>query len=136
MIRVVDADGDTIESIGLRLTRQVLAREDDAMIDLRAQRAVGIDAVDELREFYAVKVYGGAEPDEVHLTDGEVQRALDSPHFFLVVVSGIEDRSVERRVKVITRPLECLHRLNDCGTVLSGVRLADGLAYPLVRTGQ
>ena len=131
MVRILDADGDTIESIGLQLTGQILASEDEAMIDLRAQRGVGIDAVDELREFYALKVHGGAEPDEVHLTDSEAPRALDSPHFFLVVVSGVEDRSVERRVRVITRPLERLHRLDDRCTVLSGVRSADGLVYPL-----
>ena len=72
----------------------MLSGDAEQIADLRAQHGVGADAIDELDQFYELKVSAGAEPDRVTLTDSEVQRALNEPGFFLVVVSGVEGAKV------------------------------------------
>ena len=131
----MNPEADSVDTIGLRLARQVLAGGDEAMIDLRAQRGVGVDAIDELRSFYALFVFGGAEPDEIHLTESEALRAVYDADFFLVIVSGVEAGSVERKVRVITQPLEQLHNLDDRGTRLGGVHSARDLVFHLASDG-
>jgi len=128
MLRDVNLTSGTVEAIGDRLARTVLASAGPEMVDLRAQRGVGIDADDELRRFYALKVYGGEEPDEIRLTKNEARSALDDENFFLVVVSGVDDKSVERTVKVIAAPLEQL-RKDDSAMYFAGVRSARSLVY-------
>ncbi len=78
------------ENVGLELLRQVLGCDKEEIIDLRTQRGVGADAVDELGRFYELKVHAGNEPDQVTLTNSEVNRALSESHFFLAVVSNVE----------------------------------------------
>jgi hypothetical protein len=129
MLLVVNAEGDTVEATGDQLARQVLSSGEPAMVDLRAQRGVGVDAVDELRQFYGLRVYRGAEPDEVRLTDSEVGRARANAGFFLVVVSGVGSASAEHQVRVIPQPLEQLHQLDQSGNHLAGVRSTNGPVY-------
>ena len=71
------------ETVGLKLLRRLLSSDHDEIKDLRAQRGVGADAIDELGRFYEMKVSAGSEPDQVTLTNAEVKRALTTPDFFL-----------------------------------------------------
>ena len=121
------------ETVGRELVRMVLSSDRDELVDLRSQRGVGADAVDELENYYEFKVSAGAEPDRVTLTDAEVQRALSTPDFFLVVVSGVEGVDARPMVRVFVDPLKQL-RLTDRGTItLSGVRSAQSLVYDFAR---
>jgi hypothetical protein len=43
------------EAVALSLVQAALARDSEELRDLRAQRGVGADAVDELSRFYEVK---------------------------------------------------------------------------------
>ena len=119
------------ETTGLTLARHVLQRNDLEMVDLRAQRGVGADAMDDLRQFYELKVYAGAEPDEVRLTDSEFRRAIDETDFFLVVVSGVEEGSAEHTVRIIAQPLRQLRKLDQREFRLGGIREARSLLYRL-----
>lgn len=93
------------ENVGMELLRMLLGSEQDEIVDLRNQRNVGADAVDELRKFYELKVSARSEPDQVTLTNSEVQRALSTPDFFLVVVSNIEEGGDARpTVRVVLDP--------------------------------
>lgn len=123
------------EAVGKELLMEVLGSDRDEISDLRAQRGVGADAVDELRRFYELKVSAGAEPDTVRLTDSEVKRALSTQDFFLVVVSDIEGVDARPTVRVIVDPLKQL-RPTDSGTItLSGVRGATSLTYRFAPVG-
>ena len=112
------------ETVGFKLARKVLSSDRESIVDLRAQRRVGADAMDELERFYELKVSAGGEPNEVTLTSAEWQRAISSPDFFLVVVSGVEGVESRPSVRIIPRPLDQLNQ-SISGTVkLSGVRHA------------
>ncbi|HEU5004303.1 MAG TPA: hypothetical protein VFW71_16195 [Actinomycetota bacterium] len=119
------------ETIGYQLIRQVLGSNDEGMVDLRSQRGVGADAVDDLRQFYEFKVFSGGEPDEIRMTDSEIRRALDDSAFFLVIASGVEVGSAEPKVRVIAQPLAQLHKLDHRDMRLGGVRSAHSLLYRL-----
>ena len=82
----------------MELLKRVLGSDLGGIDDIRSQGGVGADAVDELRRFYELKVSAGPEPDQITLTNAEVQRALTTEDFFLVVVSGVEHS--ETRVPV------------------------------------
>ena len=112
------------ETVGFELARRVLSSDHEGIIDLRAQRGVGADAMDELERFYELKVSAGGEPNEVTLTSAEWQRAISSPDFFLVVVSGVEGVESRPRVRIIPRPLEQLDQSASGTLKLSGVRHA------------
>jgi hypothetical protein len=117
------------EQLGLRLVRQVLGSDDQRMIDLRAQRGVGADAIDELEQFYELKVYAHDEPDQIVLEHSQLERALTSDKFFLVVVSGVEGEKATPAVRVIADPLAHL-RLSETSQIkLSGVRQSHSLVY-------
>ena len=112
------------EAVGFELARRVLSSDQESIVDLRAQRRVGADAMDELERFYELKVSAGGEPNEVTLTSAEWQRAKSSPDFFLVVVSGVEGVESRPSVRIIPRPLDQLDQ-SVSGTIkLSGVRHA------------
>lgn len=53
-----------------------------------AQRGGGVDALDDLQRFFELKVYGGAEPEAIRLSESEVHRTR-SPDLFIVAASGI-----------------------------------------------
>ena len=111
----------------------VLSSDRDEIVDLRAQRGVGADAIDGLGRFYELKVYAGAEPDQVTLTNAEVQRALSSPDFFLIVVSGIEGANAQPTVRVFVDPLNQLRPTDNGAITLSGVHEAKSLVYDFAR---
>jgi hypothetical protein len=119
------------ETIGLQLARRVLESDEQDMVDLRAERGVGADAMDDLRQFFELKVYAGPEPDEIRLTDAEVRRAMSGDDFFLVVVSGVEAGSVEHKVRVIAQPLAQLQKRDHREMRLGGIRSARSLVYNL-----
>ena len=76
------------ERVGLELLQMVLGRD---LVDVRAKRRVGADAVDEQERYFELKVSAGSEPDVVSLTASEVMRAATDPdNFVLVVVSDVE----------------------------------------------
>ena len=118
------------ETVGLELLRRVLGSDTQDINDLRAQRNVGADAIDDLKRYYELKVFAEAELDHVILTDAEVQRAQGNPDFFLVVVSGLEEGSGTRpTVRVIVNPLNQLRLAQKGNTTWSGVYEAKSLVY-------
>ena len=121
------------EDVGFELARQVLCSDHKDIVDLRAQRGVGADAMDELERFYELKVSAGGEPNEVTTTSAEWQRAKSSPEFFLVIVSDVEGVDSRPSIRIISRPLDQLDQ-RPSGTVkLSGVRDATSLTYSFAR---
>ena len=117
------------EDVGLELLRILLNSDQNQIADIRTQRGVGADAVDELEKYYELKVSAGPEPNEVTLTDSEVQRALTTPDFFLVVVSNIEGADARPTVRVVVDPLNQLRPTERGSITLSGVPEAKSLVY-------
>ena len=111
----------------------VLSSDRDDIIDLRTQCGVGADAMDKLKQFYELKVSAGDEPNSITLTNAELQRARSSPHFFLVVVSGVEGADARPCVRIIPRPLDQLEQRVNGTMLLSGVREAKSVTYDLAR---
>jgi hypothetical protein len=120
------------ETLGLQLVRDVLGSDAHDMVDLRAQHGVGADAIDELRQFYELKVYSGPEPDHVVLEDSQIRRAMSTNNFFLVVVSGIEGEKATPRVRVIVDPLAQLRLSEQSQIKFFGVRQSHSLVYNLM----
>lgn len=112
------------ENVGFELARKVLSSDHDDIVDIRTQCGVGADAMDQLGRFYELKVYAGDEPNSITLTDSELQRAKSTPHFFLVVVSGVEGIDARPTMRIIPRPLDQLEQSVRGTMVLSGVREA------------
>lgn len=119
------------ERLGLDLARQVLGSDAQEMIDLRAQRGLGADAMDELKQFYELKVSAGQEPDEVKLEDSQIRLAMSTEKFFLVVVSGLEGETATPRVRIIANPLSQLRMSERSEVRFSGVRESHSLVYDL-----
>ena len=120
------------ESVGLELVRMVLAGDRQEIVDLRAQRCVGADAIDELGRFYELKVYLHDEPDTIRLEESQIRRAMSTPDFFLVVVSGIEGTDAHPKVRVIIDPLNQLRMTATSAVSFTGVRSAEhSLVYDL-----
>ncbi len=117
------------EAVGMELVKKVLGSDLGGIEDIRSQRGVGADAVDELRRFYELKVSAGAEPDQVTLTNAEVQRALSTEDFFLVVVSGVERSETRPSVRILVDPLKQLQPTDRGEITLSGVRSSTSLNY-------
>ena len=117
------------ETVGFELARKVLSSDHKDIVDLRAQRGVGADAMDELERCYELKVSAGGEPNEVTLTSTEWRRAKSSPDFFLVVVSGVEGVESRPSVRIIPRPLDQLDERVSGTIKLSGVRHAKSVTY-------
>ena len=122
------------ETVGLEILRKLFSSDENEISDLRAQHGVGADAIDELQHYYELKVSAGTEPDHVTLTNSEVKRALTTPNFFLVVVSGIEGVEARPKVRVIVDPLNQLQPTESGSITLSGVRSATSLVYEFAHT--
>ena len=117
------------ETVGKNLAQMVLSSEHEDIVDLRTERGVGADLVDDMNRFYELKVYAGAEPDQVTLTNAEVRRALSTSDFFLIVVSGVEEGGDPPKLRVFVNPLKQL-QVTDSGSItLSGVRSTASLVY-------
>jgi hypothetical protein len=120
------------ESVGMALVRTVLAGDEEEIADLRAQHGVGADAIDKLDRFFELKVHLGDEPDVIHLEESEVRRALSTPDFFLVVVSGVEGANARPRVRIIVDPVHQLTMQASSTVIFTGVRGAQhSLVYDL-----
>ena len=117
------------ETVGMDLVRMLLNTDYDEIVDLRAQRGVGADAIDSMKAFYELKVSAGTEPDHVTLTSAEVQRAMNTPNYFLIVVSGVEGVDARPKLRVFVDPLKQLKQTYTGPLTLSGVRTAESLVY-------
>ena len=114
------------ESVGLELLQMALGRD---LVDVRAKRGVGADALDEEKgEYFELKVSGGNEPDIVSLTASEVKRAAATKDkFVLAVVSGVEGADACPTVRLILDPLKKLEAGAEDGKInLAGVRRSAG----------
>ena len=117
------------ESVGKELVKKLLSSDRNEIVDIRSQRNVGADVVDDMGRFYELKVIAGAEPDHVTLTKSEVQRATSTDKFFLIVVSGIEGVDARPKARVFVDPLNQLDRTYNGSITLSGVKSAESLVY-------
>lgn len=113
-----------------------MASDREEIRDLRAQHGLGADAVDTLdSSFYELKVYRGDEPDSIRLEKSQIRRALATPNFLLVVVSNIEGRYSNPKVRVIVDPLTQLSMTTGSSITLSGIRSAEySQIYDLVES--
>ena len=117
------------ETVGLELLQMVVGRD---LVDLRAKRGVGADALDEEEgRYYELKVSGGNEPDVVSLTASEVMRAAATEDkFVLAVVSGVEGADACPTVRLVLDPLKELEAGAEDGKInLAGVRRSQSLVY-------
>lgn len=119
------------ETVGLDLARRVLRSDAEDLVDLRGQRGVGADAIDELDRYFELKVYEGPEPDRIRLEPSQIRRAAATPDFFLVVVSNVEGVQGNPKVRIITDPLSQLETTETRAISFSGVRSARSLVYEL-----
>jgi hypothetical protein len=117
------------ETAGLMLVRRVLGGDERQIIDIRHQRNVGADAIDDLDNFFELKVYAGQIPETISLTGAEFRRAQETAQFFLVVVGNVEQGTGEPEVRIITAPLSHLRVLPQGSVNLGGVRNARALRY-------
>ena len=122
------------EDVGMDLVNMLLSSDRQEIVDIRNQRNVGADAVDSLKRFYELKVIAGSEPDQVTLTNSEVQRAEGDDQFFLIVVSGVEGIDARPKVRVFVDPLNQLQRTYNGSITLSGVRTTESLVYDFAPT--
>ncbi|MUN62872.1 hypothetical protein GMA12_06910 [Kocuria sediminis] len=113
------------ESAGLELLRKVLAGNDTTLTDVRHQPNVGADAVDDRGRYYELKVHAGAIPDTVRLEDSQIQRAMTTKDFYLVLVGNIEDGQGNPEVRIIHDPLHHLMVQPQGAVHLTGVLSAE-----------
>lgn len=117
------------ERLALSAIKQALRADKKELVDLRAKHGVGADVVDDLRQFYEIKMASSTEvPNEITMTASEVARAQAEPDFFLAVVSGLEELTGELRVRFIFHPLRLAMKIRGDVT-LSGVREAEALEF-------
>lgn len=117
------------EGVGLELLKMLFDSNEAQIADLRSQRGVGADAMDELQNYFELKVSASSEPSEVALTASEYERASTTPNFFLVVVSNIEGNNARPSVRVVVDPLQQLHEVKRGTTTLAGLSEATSLVY-------
>lgn len=122
------------ERVGLDLVRRILGGDEQAVIDIRHQRSVGADAIDELRNFFELKVHSGRIPDDISLTRDEYLRARETDDFFLVVVGNVEKSDTDPEVLIVTDPLNQLTMKPSGSVSLGGVRSAKALRYMFRKT--
>lgn len=113
------------ESAGLDLLRQVLGSDDTTLADVRHQPNVGADAVDNHGRFYELKVHAGPIPDTVKLEDSQIQRAMTTEDFYLVLVGNVEDGQGNPEVRIIHDPLHHLTVQPQGAVHLTGVLSAE-----------
>lgn len=122
------------ESVGLELLRKLLGSDEDEIVDLRGQRGIGADAIDELKNYFELKVHAGPEPDRVTLTRAEAQRA-STRGLYLAVVSNVEGKKARPSIRVFVDPLEQLDKSFGGSLTLSGVRNSKARVYDFAPTG-
>ncbi|BDL38631.1 hypothetical protein [Methylorubrum sp. GM97] len=118
------------EKVALDAVRSALALDVEQFNDLRSTRGVGVDAIDELRQCYEIKMCSGeAIPTDVTLTASEIEAARDDPDFFLAIVTGLEEGAGKLMVRFIFDPLGQLDVRVRSDLTLTGVDKAEALAF-------
>ena len=129
-IRTVLPPSSDRERMALDAVRRALRLDVKQLNDLRAARGVGVDAIDELRQCYEIKMSSGiAIPSDVTLTASEVEAARNDEDFFLAIVSGLEDGEGQLRVRFIFDPLSNLDVRVRGDLTLTGVDKAEALEF-------
>ena len=116
--------------------RRVLGGDEKDIVDIRHQHGVGADAVDELRNFYELKVHSGRIPDDISLTRAEYLRAQETDDFFLVLVGNVEQGNADPEILIITDPLSQMPMKPSGSVRLGGVRKANALRYTFRRADE
>lgn len=118
------------ERMALDTVRRALRLDVKQLNDLRATRGIGVDAIDELRQCYEIKMSSGTGlPSDVTLTASEVEAARNDEDFFLAIVSGLEDGAGQLRVRFIFDPLTNLDVRVRGDLTLTGVDKAEALEF-------
>ena len=121
------------QSVGMRLVRRVLGGDEQEIVDIRHQHNVGADAVDQLSNFYELKVQSSSIPDEISLTRAEFLLAQETKDWFLVVVGNVEQGDAEPEVRIIPDALHQLTMKPQGSVTLAGVRSVKALRYSFRR---
>ncbi len=118
------------ERMALDVVRRALRLDAQQLNDLRNARGVGVDAIDELRQCYEIKMSSdSAIPNDITLTASEVEAAKNDPDFFLAIVSGLEEGAGKLRVRFIFDPLTQLDVRVRNDITLTGVSRAEALEF-------
>lgn len=129
-VRTVLPPSSDRERMALDAVRRALRLDVRQLNDMRAVRGVGVDAIDELRQCYEIKMSSGAGmPSDVTLTASEVEAARNDEDFFLAIVSGLEDGVGQLRVRFIFDPLSNLDVRVHGDLTLTGVDRAEALEF-------
>jgi hypothetical protein len=129
-VRTVLPPSSDRERMALDAVRRALRLDVKELNDLRAARGVGVDAIDELRQCYEIKMSSGTGmPSDVTLTASEVEAARNDEDFFLAIVSGLEDGAGQLRVRFIFDPLTNLDVRIRGDLTLTGVDTAEALEF-------
>ena len=124
------------ERMALDAVRCALRLDAQQLNDLRNARGVGVDAIDELRQCYEIKMSSNsAVPNDIILTASEVEAARNDPDFFLAIVSGLEDGAGKLRVRFIFDPLAQLDVRVRSDLMLTGVCRAEALEFEFDKAG-
>jgi hypothetical protein len=130
---VLPSDSDR-EDLALEAVRRALRWNPEQICDLRKRRGLGADAVDELRQYYEIKMTSSAAvPHDVTLTASEAATALSEPDFFLAIVTGLEEGPGELCVRFIFDPLRALSVKLRGELTLTGMADAEALEYRFQR---
>lgn len=116
------------EQMAFDAVQAALALNPARIADLRAQRGIGADAMDDLRQLYEIKMFSGELANEVTLTRTEAEAAQD-PDFFLALVAGLEEGDVPLSVRFIFNPLRRLSLRITGDVTVSGLREVEALEY-------
>lgn len=136
-VRTVLPPSSDRERMALDSVRRALRLDSRQLNDLRAARGVGVDAIDELRQCYEIKMSSSAGmPADVALTASEVEAARTDDNFFLAIVSGLEDGAGQLRVRFIFDPLSTLDVRVRGELTLTGVDKAEALEFTFQKRRQ
>jgi hypothetical protein len=128
--RTIPAPVTDREQLALDVVRKALRLDAPQIADLRKRHGLGADAMDELRQFYELKMESSGEfPKEVTLQGSQLDAAQDDDDFFLAVVAGLSDDSSDLRVRFIFNPLDRLAVRIKGEATLSGVPDIEALEY-------
>lgn len=122
---------DDKERLGLEIASRVLKGNEGDLVDIRNQRGVGADAIDDLRRFYELKVFAGEELNTITLEPSQIRLAMSEPNFFLVIVSNLEGKNARPQVRVISDPLGQLTMNTTSKVTFTGLQEATGLVFTL-----
>ncbi len=122
---------DEKERLGIEIASRVLKGDAQALQDIRNQRGVGADAIDDLERFYELKVFGREEHNTVRLEPSQIRLALTEPNFFLVIVSNLEGPDARPTVRVISDPINQLTMKETSVITYSGIQEATSLMFTL-----